>query len=141
MSALTLLKNEVAVVVALFIPVFGLLRGRCARNRVTEKKWRTRFVYSLCAQLSGSRFSQLGKNQVAFYTYMSGSVQISSLRVKKTLVYDRVETNVGNGYDVTSGNFIVPENGVYAFYVTIVAEDKSHCSVQLVKNDIVKDIG
>ncbi|XP_061181492.1 complement C1q-like protein 3 [Saccostrea echinata] len=98
-------------------------------------------ICSLCAQRSGSRLSQLGKMQVAFHTYMSSSVQISSLRVNKTLVYDRVETNIGNGYDVTSGNFVVPENGVYAFHITTVAKDKSHCSVQLVKNDIVKDIG
>jgi hypothetical protein len=79
--------------------------------------------------------------QVAFYAFMSQNIKISTLTTNKTLLYDRIETNIGNGYDVTTGYFVVPEGGVYAFHVTTVARDKSHCSVELVKNEIVKDIG
>lgn len=57
-----------------------------------------------------------------------------------TFVYDRVETNVGNGYDVRSGNFTAPENGVYVFHISTTSYDKSHCSVEVVKNGQVKDI-
>lgn len=38
-----------------------------------------------------------GKIQVAFFAYMSNNILISSLSANKTFVYDRVETNVGNG--------------------------------------------
>lgn len=82
-----------------------------------------------------------GKIQVAFYAYMSQNIKISSLNVNKKLVYDRIETNVGNGYHVTTGYFVAPEDGVYAFQVTTVAKDKSCCTVELVKNEVVKDVG
>ena len=72
---------------------------------------------------------------------MSNNILISSLSANKTFVYDRVETNVGNGYDVTTGYFVAPEDGVYAFHVTTVARDKTHCSVELVQNEEIKDIG
>jgi hypothetical protein len=85
--------------------------------------------------------SLTGKIQVAFYVYMSQSIQISFLSVNKTLVYDQIETNVGNGYHMTTGYFVAPEDGVYAFQVTTVAKDKSSCSVELVKNELVKDVG
>lgn len=57
-----------------------------------------------------------------------------------TFVYDRVETNVGNGYDVRSGNFTAPENGVYVFHTSSTSYDKSYCSVEVVKNGQIKDI-
>lgn len=79
--------------------------------------------------------------QVAFYVYMSQNIKISTLSANKTLVYDRIETNIGNGYDITTGYFVVPEDGVYAFHVTTVVRNKSHCSVELVKNEVVKDVG
>lgn len=57
-----------------------------------------------------------------------------------TFVYDRVETNVGNGYDVRSGNFTAPENGIYVFHTSTTSYDKSTCSVEVVKNGQIKDI-
>lgn len=49
-------------------------------------------------------------------------------------VYDWVEINVGNGYDVWFGNFIVLENGIYVFYISMIFFDKFYCNVEVVKN-------
>lgn len=38
------------------------------------------------------------------------------------LVFDVVLTNTGNGYDVSTGHFVVPSQGVYSFDVTIISD-------------------
>lgn len=48
--------------------------------------------------------------------------------------YDRVLTNIGNGYDQWSGHFMAPVNGLYMFSCTIMAVDKDNISVVMVKN-------
>eukprot|EP00105_Crassostrea_gigas_P041857 XP_019926005.1 PREDICTED: complement C1q-like protein 4 isoform X2 [Crassostrea gigas] len=90
-------------------------------------------ICSLCSQRRGG-------HQVAFFAYMSQSIQINAISKYMTFVYDRVETNVGNGYDVRSGNFTAPENGVYVFHTSTTSYDKSVCSVEVVKNGQIKDI-
>lgn len=71
---------------------------------------------------------------------MSQNIQINAISKNMTFVYDRVETNVGNGYDVRSGNFTAPENGIYVFHTSTTSFDKSHCNVEVVKNGQIKDI-
>eukprot|EP00105_Crassostrea_gigas_P026400 XP_011447343.1 PREDICTED: complement C1q-like protein 4 [Crassostrea gigas] len=78
--------------------------------------------------------------QVAFFVYMSQNVLINTISKYKTFVYDRVETNVGNGYNVQTGNFTAPESGIYVFHTTTAAVDKSHSTIEIVANDQVKDI-
>lgn len=84
--------------------------------------------------------SFLGK-QVAFFAYMSKNMKTNTFSRHKIFVYDRIEINVGNGYDVRSGKFTAPESGVYVFHTSTVALDKSHCIVEVVQNGVVKDIG
>lgn len=71
---------------------------------------------------------------------MSKNIPIKTLSRHKTLIYDRVETNVGNGYDVKSDKFTAPESGHYVFHTSTTAFDKSHSSIEVVKNGQVKDI-
>lgn len=71
---------------------------------------------------------------------MSQNVQLNAISKHMTFVYDRVETNFGDGYDVQSGNFTAPENGVYVFHTSSTSFDNSYCSVEVVKNDQIKDI-
>ncbi|XP_062582327.1 complement C1q-like protein 4 [Saccostrea cucullata] len=97
-------------------------------------------ICSLCGQRGGSPFTGYGK-QIAFYAYMSGNVYISTLSKHKIFVYDRVETNIGNGYDVKSGKFTAPESGVYVIHTTTVAYDRSYSIIEVVKNGVIKDIG
>lgn len=96
-------------------------------------------ICSLCSQRRGGLSLESG-HQVAFFAYMSQNIQINAISKYMTFVYDRVETNVGNGYDVRSGNFTAPENGIYVFHTSTTSFDKSHCNVEVVKNGQIKDI-
>ena len=72
---------------------------------------------------------------------MSTNVPISSLSKHKTFVYDRIETNAGNAYNSATGKFTAPGEGMYVFHTSTPAYDKSYCTIEIVKNGIVKDIG
>ncbi|XP_062586796.1 C1q-related factor-like [Saccostrea cucullata] len=96
-------------------------------------------ICSLCGQRKGSQSTGIGQ-QIAFYAYMSNNIQVNTLSKHKIFVYDRVETNIGNGYDVKSGKFTVPESGVYVIHTTIVSYDRSWGVIELVKNGVVKDM-
>lgn len=65
---------------------------------------------------------------------------INTISIYKTLVYDSVETNNGNGYDARSGKFTAPEIGLYMFHTNTTARDKSHSIIEVVKNGQVKDV-
>ncbi|XP_061180084.1 complement C1q-like protein 4 isoform X2 [Saccostrea echinata] len=97
-------------------------------------------ICSLCGQRSGSQTTGSG-TQIAFYAYMSSNIKIKTLSKQKIFVYDRVETNIGNGYDARSGKFIAPENGVYVIHTTTVAYDRSYSIIEIVQNGVIKDIG
>lgn len=58
----------------------------------------------------------------------------------KIFVYDWVEINIGNGYDIKFGKFIVLESGIYVFYISIVVYDKFYSIIEVVKNGEVKDV-
>lgn len=78
--------------------------------------------------------------QIGFFSHMSQNVYINSISKYKTFVYDRVETNAGNGYDVKSGKFTAPESGLYVFHTSMTAYDGSHSTIEVVKYGQVKDI-
>lgn len=71
---------------------------------------------------------------------MSKNVPINTISKYKTLVYERVKTNAGNGYDVRSGKFTAPESGIYVFHTSTAAYDKSYSTIEVVKNGEVKDV-
>ncbi|XP_034318364.1 complement C1q-like protein 4 [Magallana gigas] len=93
-------------------------------------------ICSLCSQ----RKSIQSGHQIAFFSYMSKNIPINTISKHKTLVYDRVETNAGKGYDARSGQFTAPESGLYVFHTSTTALDKSHSTIEVVKNGQVKDI-
>nr|XP_022298834.1 complement C1q-like protein 2 [Crassostrea virginica] len=53
---------------------------------------------------------------------------------KEAIKYDRVLTNIGNGFDKFSGHFTTPIKGLYVFSCTLMAEATGDLSVVLVKN-------
>ncbi|KAJ8298859.1 hypothetical protein KUTeg_022919 [Tegillarca granosa] len=67
---------------------------------------------------------------VAFHAWLSNGDASNSIIVK----YNRVTTNIGNGYSVKTGKFVAPVGGIYLFAVTVMG--KSGCSEHL---DIFKN--
>ena len=72
---------------------------------------------------------------------MSKNIAINTLSKHKAFVYDRIETNAGNAYNSQTGKFIAPGDGIYVFHTTTPANDKSYCTIEIVKNGAIKDIG
>ena len=79
--------------------------------------------------------------QIVFFAYMSKNVPIRTLSKHKAFVYDRIETNAGNAYNSATGKFIAPVDGMYVFHTTTPAYDKTCCTIEVVKNGAVKNIG
>lgn len=52
----------------------------------------------------------------------------------QAIKYDRVLTNIGNGYDKWSGHFKAPLKGLYVLSCTVMAVKGHDISVALVKN-------
>ena len=71
--------------------------------------------------------------QIAFYTYLSAN-SAASLRQHHILVFDTVKTNMGNGYHVGDGIFIVPSSGLYVFAWTVTVQPHGWASVEIVVN-------
>lgn len=71
-------------------------------------------------------------NVIAFYAYISAITP--SITDQRTMVYDVVKTNNGNGYNPSTGVFIAPETGVYVFTWTIREASNCYHSTQLMVN-------
>ena len=78
---------------------------------------------------------------VAFYAYRSHNMSTHSNIKYKQILYDVVDLNIGNGYDVTNGKFKAPSEGLYLFHVSTGVYDKSWANTELIHNGVVKDIG
>ncbi|XP_045177710.1 complement C1q-like protein 4 [Mercenaria mercenaria] len=80
-------------------------------------------LFLLYSTAFGLVVCQQDSNEVAFSAGLTHDIAI--LHAEK-VVYDKVFTNVGGGYDNTSGNFNCPVSGVYVFQFHALAhQDKS----------------
>lgn len=52
-------------------------------------------------------------------------------------VFDNVVTNVGDGYDRSTGRFSAPVAGVYEFTVNVAAQGKKKAAVKLLHNAVM----
>ena len=55
-----------------------------------------------------------------------------------TLIFDHIETNIGNGYNGHTGAFIVPLNGVYLFFYTVFGTHPSYISIEITVNGFAR---
>nr|ADD17343.1 C1q domain-containing protein 1 [Argopecten irradians] len=55
-----------------------------------------------------------GNNIVAFSAGLTHTISVTSGEV---ITFDKVFTNIGGGYDLTSGQFKAPKSGIYAFTI------------------------
>lgn len=70
---------------------------------------------------------------VAFQAYLSRAQ--TNPNGQQTIIFDNVELNVGNGYHHTSGIFVAPEAGIYAFSWSIRLFGNASHSAQLMVGD------
>nr|ABS50435.1 C1q domain-containing protein [Azumapecten farreri] len=74
-----------------------------------------------------------GNNIVAF---SAGLTHTQPLTSGETVRFDEVFTNIGGGYDLSSGNFKAPKGGVYAFTIHgYDANTDKAMWIELKKND------
>ncbi|XP_062569627.1 uncharacterized protein LOC134231659 [Saccostrea cucullata] len=72
---------------------------------------------------------------IAFYAQMSSSEVSPSTH--HTLIFDKVRTNVGNGYNGITGVFTAPKEGIYAFIWVIRMHEAEHSTELMINNDIL----
>ena len=57
-----------------------------------------------------------------------------------TLIFDHIETNIGNGYNGNTGIFIAPLNGVYMFFYTTFGTHPSYMSIEITVNSVARGV-
>ena len=85
-----------------------------------------------------SFFKRHEASTVAFYAYMS--TKEANVGPHHTLIFDHIETNIGNGYNGHTGSFIVPGNGVYMFFYTFVGAYPSYMSIEITVNIVPRGV-
>ena len=61
-------------------------------------------------------------------------VTINGVENGKTIIFDDVETNLGNGYDGSTGVFIAPTPGIYVFYINLLAQRQNTIESTVFRN-------
>ncbi|XP_070569228.1 complement C1q tumor necrosis factor-related protein 2-like [Ptychodera flava] len=70
--------------------------------------------------------------KVAFSAVLtSGTGKVSS---ETTVIYDKIYSNVGNNYSLSTGKFTCPVNGVYFFTISGMTDEKNDLRACLMKN-------
>jgi len=57
-----------------------------------------------------------------------------------TLIFDHIETNIGNGYNGHLGAFIAPINGVYMFFYTVFGTHPIYISIEITVNSVARGV-
>lgn len=72
------------------------------------------------------------RRRVAFFVGLSENM--GPISENTDVKFDRVVTNVGDGYDMETGKFTAPVDGVYQFNIIISAQGRQKAAVMVLKN-------
>ncbi|CAC5414756.1 C1QL [Mytilus coruscus] len=72
-------------------------------------------------------------SQVGFTAVLTKDIKLGTLQ---TIHYDKVITNIGNGYDVSHGHFKAPVNGLYIISATSCSSENERIWTEIVINGI-----
>ncbi|XP_063425643.1 complement C1q tumor necrosis factor-related protein 3-like [Mytilus trossulus] len=92
----------------------------------------------VCFGLTTSYRIQAKSTYVAFYATLT---KHQVLNGAKTVVYDKVYTNLGSGYNNKNGKFTAPEKGLYYFTSTLMAVHNKDLHIVMMKNKNVIGYG
>jgi hypothetical protein len=70
---------------------------------------------------------------VAFSVGLAHTVSLGELH---PIEFNKVLTNIGNGYNANHGHFITPVKGVYILSTTVTNMEGQHISLEIVKNGV-----
>uniref|UniRef100_A0A8W8LPX3 C1q domain-containing protein n=1 Tax=Magallana gigas TaxID=29159 RepID=A0A8W8LPX3_MAGGI len=68
---------------------------------------------------------------IGFTAVLSKDTQLVN---DEAIKYDNVLTNSGNGYDKWCGHFVAPTKGLYVFSCSVMATNRYHITVGIIKN-------
>ncbi|XP_048768990.1 heavy metal-binding protein HIP-like [Ostrea edulis] len=88
--------------------------------------------HTICNGLGYEEKSCANKGVVAFQAVLQN--YISDLGTYKTVKFDTVKLNEGSGYDVKTGKFTAPEDGVYSFSWNVLVKSGKVFHTEIVKN-------
>ncbi|XP_062616862.1 uncharacterized protein LOC134278568 [Saccostrea cucullata] len=92
----------------------------------------------LLLPLPTTRSPPASKDVIAFYAYMTGdSIDPGASR---TLIFDKIITNAGNGYHNATGAFIAPRTGIYVFSWSMRLVNSAYHQAELVHNHNVMGV-
>ncbi|KAK3082621.1 hypothetical protein FSP39_000641, partial [Pinctada imbricata] len=66
--------------------------------------------------------------------FSAGITRTTQLNHSEILVYDRIFTNIGSGYDSSTGRFKCPNSGIYVFQMHSVSNQGKHVWTELYHN-------
>jgi len=70
--------------------------------------------------------------KVAFFVGLTDN--LGPVNEHTDILFDRVVTNIGSGYEASSGRFTAPVNGTYQFNVIVSAQGRQKAAVMVLKN-------
>ena len=85
-------------------------------------------MYNLFTAVEGSLYSPA----TAFYAQLSHN--IGEIGIGLRVIFDRVITNEGSGYNQTTGVFTCRVPGVYVFFLNVMTHNGKYVEVELVRN-------
>lgn len=61
--------------------------------------------------------------------------RLYSLALNETVIFTRELSNIGGGYDTTTGQFVAPYHGIYSISATIMSERGNDIHIGIMKNN------